>query len=34
VIDLFRTMNQEKAITFVIVTHNKDIALQAKSSSE
>jgi len=30
VIELFRTMNQEKAITFVIVTHNKDIALQAK----
>jgi len=30
VIELFRTMNQEKAITFIIVTHNKDIALQAK----
>lgn len=30
VIDLFHTMNREKAITFVIVTHNKDIALQAK----
>jgi len=30
VIDLFHTMNQEKAVTIVIVTHNKDIALQAK----
>lgn len=30
VIDLFHTMNQEKAITFVIVTHNKEIALQAR----
>lgn len=30
VIDLFCTMNKEKEITFVIVTHNKDIALQAK----
>ena len=30
VIDLFHTMNQEKGVTIVIVTHNKDIALQAK----
>lgn len=30
VIQLFRSMNEEKGITFVIVTHNKEIANQAK----
>ena len=30
VIGLFHTMNREKAITFVVVTHNREIALQAK----
>ncbi|HXX54048.1 MAG TPA: ABC transporter ATP-binding protein [Thermodesulfovibrionales bacterium] len=30
VIDLFHAMNREQAITFIIVTHNKDIAMQAR----
>ena len=30
VIELFRRMNEEKGITFIIVTHNREIANQAK----
>jgi len=30
VIELFRRMNEEKGITFIIVTHNREIADQAK----
>ena len=30
VIDLFHRMNEDKGITFIIVTHNKEIAAQAK----
>jgi putative ABC transport system ATP-binding protein/lipoprotein-releasing system ATP-binding protein len=30
VIELFRRMNEEKRITFIIVTHNREIADQAK----
>jgi putative ABC transport system ATP-binding protein/lipoprotein-releasing system ATP-binding protein len=30
ILDLFHRMNDEKKMTFVIVTHNKDIAAQAK----
>ncbi|MBU0673473.1 MAG: ABC transporter ATP-binding protein [Proteobacteria bacterium] len=30
IIDLFKTMNQERGTTFIIVTHNKSIAQQAQ----
>lgn len=30
IIDLFRSMNREKSITFIIVTHNKDVAALAE----